>query len=128
MRATEFVDPRGRTWRVEVPATRRERMRGLRGRGFLPPDHAMLFTRCRSVHTVGMRFPITVAFIDAGWRVVGVRRMPPGRVALPRRRVRCVLECPDGTDLRPGDELRPAGSPDGRTTRDAPGTGRRART
>jgi len=67
MRITELVDPRGRVWRVEIPATRRERMRGLRDRGFLPPDHAMLFPRCRSVHTFGMRFPITVAFLDARW-------------------------------------------------------------
>jgi uncharacterized membrane protein (UPF0127 family) len=110
MRTTELVDPRGRVWSVEVPATRRERMRGLRERGLLPPDHAMLFAPCRSVHTFGMRFPIMVAFLDARWRVVAVRRMPPGRLALPRLRARSVLECPAGTDLRAGDVLRPTTS------------------
>jgi len=105
MRTAELVDPRGRTWLVEVPATRRERMRGLRDRGFLPPDHAMLFPRCRSVHTFGMRFPIAVAFVDARWRVVAVRTMRPGRLARPRVRARSVLECPADTDLRPGDVL-----------------------
>ncbi len=109
MRTTELVDPRGRTWRVEVPGTRRERMRGLRDRGYLPPDHAMLLPRCRSVHTFGMRFPITVAFVDARWRVVAVRRLPPGRLAWPLMRARSVMECPADADLRPGDMLRPAG-------------------
>ncbi|MEO8476979.1 MAG: DUF192 domain-containing protein [Actinomycetota bacterium] len=108
MRTTELVDPRGRTWRVEVPGTRRERMHGLRDRGFLPPDHAMLFPRCRSVHTFGMRFPITVAFVDARWRVVAVRRLPPGRLAWPRLGARSVVECPAGADLRPGDVFQPA--------------------
>jgi uncharacterized protein len=82
-------------------------MRGLQGRGFLPPGHAMLFPGCRSVHTFGMRFPITVVFVDARWRIVAVRRMRPGRLARPRFRARSVLECPTGSDLRTGDVLRP---------------------
>ncbi|MGZ8662544.1 MAG: DUF192 domain-containing protein [Actinomycetota bacterium] len=107
MRTTQLIDPRGRVWSVEIPVTRRERMRGLRDRGLLPPDHAMLFPRCRSVHTFGMRFPITVVFLDARRRVVAVRRRRPGRLARPRVRARSVLECPAGTDLRPGDVLDP---------------------
>jgi len=83
-------------------------MQGLRDRGFLPPDHAMLFPRCRSVHTFGMRFPIKVAFVDARWQVLAVRLLPPGRLARPRLRARSVLECPAGADLRPGDVLLPA--------------------
>jgi uncharacterized membrane protein (UPF0127 family) len=127
MRITELVDPRGRVWRVEIPATRRERMRGLRDRGSLPPDHAMLFPRCRSVHTFGMRFPITVAFLDARWRIVAVRPMRPGRLAWPRVRARSVLECPAGTELREGDLFSPAAPPAARTTPDAHDTGRPAR-
>jgi len=125
MRTTELVDPRGRPWRVEVPVTRRERMHGLRDRGFLPPDHAMLFPRCRSVHTFGMRFPIKAAFVDARWHVVAVRRLPPGRLAWPRLRARSVMECPADADLLPGDVLTPAGARGERTTRGGPGTGRR---
>jgi uncharacterized protein len=127
MRTTELIDPRGRVWTVEVPATRRERMRGLRERGFLPPDHAMLFPRCRSVHTFRMRFPVTVVFVDARWQVVAVRRMRPGRLAWPRLRARSVLECPDGTDLREGDALSPVATPVARTTPGARGTARPAR-
>jgi len=92
-------------WNVTTPATVRERMSGLRGFGELGPDAAFLIPRCRSVHTFGMRFAIVVAFLDADMRVVAVKRMPPGRFALPRLGVRHVLECADGADIRPGDQL-----------------------
>ena len=105
MRRQTLIDPRGRQWRVDVPVGRRERMRGLRDRGWLAPDHALLLQGCRSVHTFGMRFPIAVVFLDARQRVVAVRRTPPARVLLPRMRARHVLECPVDTDLRPGDRL-----------------------
>jgi uncharacterized protein len=64
----------------------------------------MLLERCRSVHTIGMSFPITVAFLDAGWRVTRVTRTPAGRIVLCRR-ARHVLECHIGADVRPGDRL-----------------------
>jgi uncharacterized membrane protein (UPF0127 family) len=105
MQRIEVIDPRRRRWLVEVPVTHRERTHGLRGRRWLPPDHAMLFQRCRSVHTVGMEFPIALALLDARFRVVAVRRLPPGRVLFPRPGVRHILECPYETDLRPGDRL-----------------------
>jgi Uncharacterized ACR, COG1430. len=68
----------------------------------------MLFLRCRSVHTVGMRRPIDVVTLDFSFRVIQNRRMRPGRILLPRPRVRHVLECAVGADLRPGDRLEPA--------------------
>jgi len=92
-------------WDVSTPATVRERMSGLRGIDELGPDAALLIPRCRSVHTFGMRFTIVVAFLDADMCVVAVKRMPPGRFALPRLRVRHVLECADGADIWPGDRF-----------------------
>jgi uncharacterized protein len=68
----------------------------------------MLFRRCRSVHTIGMRAPIDVVTLDASFRVLTGKRLVPRRVLLPRPRVRHVLECPPGSDLRPGDRLEPA--------------------
>jgi uncharacterized protein len=112
MRRQILIDPRGRRWNVDVPQGRRERMRGLRDRGWLAPDHALLLRRCRSVHTFGMGFPIAVVFLDRHWKVVGVHRTSPARVVLPRARAHHVLECPVGTDLHAGDVLvRPGGSP-----------------
>ena len=91
--------------RAEVPAVRSERVRGLRGRRGLEPGTGMLFRRCRSVHTFGMTFPIDAVLLDHAHRVVGVVRMPPGRLLLPRPGVRHVLECPVGVELLPGDRL-----------------------
>ena len=101
----ELEDSRGGRWLVEVPRTRRERMRGLRGREALLPGRALLLVGTRSVQTVGMRFPIVAVLLDADGAVLRALALPPGRVTRRRRRVRHVLECPAGTDLRPGDRL-----------------------
>jgi uncharacterized membrane protein (UPF0127 family) len=93
---------------VQVPVTRRERMRGLKGRTSLSPTEGLLLERCRSVHTFGMRFPIDAVMLDRDLRVVTVRRMRPRRILLPRRRVAHVLECPVDAPLERGDVLRPA--------------------
>jgi uncharacterized protein len=54
----------------------------------------LLIPRCRSVHTLGMRFPLDLVFLDWGNGVIELhRRVPPGRF------IRCaaamaVLELP----------------------------------
>jgi hypothetical protein len=70
----------------------------------LEVTQGMLLARCRSVHTIGMPVPITVAFLDASWRVLRVERAPSGRIMVCRR-ARHVLECHIGADVRVGDEL-----------------------
>jgi hypothetical protein len=52
-----------------------------------------------------MRFAIDVVLLDRAHRVVAVRCVPPGRVTIPRLGVQHVLECPEGSGLRPGDWL-----------------------
>jgi uncharacterized protein len=106
MRRLTLVGPRHRRWRTLVPTTRRERRRGLLGRTELDSNEALLLERTRSVHTFGMRFPLTIAWLDDAGRVRALRRMRPGQIALPRWGARHVLECPEGADLRPGDLLR----------------------
>ncbi len=85
----------------------RGRSKGLLGRdGY---DGAMVLTRTRSIHTVGMRFAIDVAFCDRDLLVLDVARVPPLRLALPRRRCRTVIEAEAGAferwGLRVGDRL-----------------------
>ena len=68
---------------VEIAATRTTRRRGLLGRDGLEPSTAMLLAPCASVHTVGMRFPIDVVFVDRqGFAVKVVRDMKPWRIAM----------------------------------------------
>jgi hypothetical protein len=97
-------------WRVLLPTTRRERMRGLRDRPPPGTREALLLVRCRSVHTFGLREPIVVARLDRGLVVRDLRVVPPRRVVLPIRGVRHTLECAIGAELRVGDRFRRPGA------------------
>jgi uncharacterized membrane protein (UPF0127 family) len=99
------MDGPGGGWRVSIPETRRERMRGLRGHP--PPGRreAMLFRRCRSVQTFGLKEAISVVLLDRDMRVIEVRRCQPGRVVVARRRARHVLECDIRIAVRIGDRF-----------------------
>jgi uncharacterized protein len=90
---------RARRVPVDVAETPFQRVRGLIGAG---PPRGLLLTRTRSIHTIGMRAPIDAVLLDARGTVVDVVRLVPGRVLLPRRRVRAVLEL-WGSPFVPGD-------------------------
>ena len=87
--------------------TRRERRRGLLGLEGLGPREVLALTPCRSVHTIGMRFPIDVVALDR-WSVVrSVRTVPPGRLVAPRPGVRQVLELAARSGVRSGERFAP---------------------
>lgn len=66
--------------RVFEAVTLRQRTVGFIGRREISPDEAMLFKRCSSIHTMFMRVPIDVVFLDAQRRVVrSVRSVRPWR-------------------------------------------------
>ena len=46
------------------------RLRGMTGRPAPKPGEGLLLTPCRSIHMYGVRFPLDVAFLDAGGAVV----------------------------------------------------------
>jgi uncharacterized membrane protein (UPF0127 family) len=85
---------------LELAATARARRRGLLGRRGI--EGALLLTPANSVHTLGMRFAIDVAYLDRSSRVLAVRTMRPGRLGLPRPRARQVLEAEAGAMARWG--------------------------
>lgn len=114
MREVRLLGSRAQIFRAEWPQTRRERMRGWRGRSAVGPDDVLLLDRARSIHTFGMCLPISVALLDRDLVVRSVRPVRPGRLLLPRPRIRHVLECGESVDLRPGDRLRIAGGPEAR--------------
>ena len=92
---------------LEVARRRRDRMQGLLGRDGI--EGALLLEPARSVHTIGMRFPLDVAFCDADLTVVKVVRMGRHRMSLPVLRARSVIEAEAGAfarwELHPGDKL-----------------------
>lgn len=85
---------------VETADTRAERRRGLLGRDTI--DGAYVIAPCRWVHTIGMQFPIDVAFVDDDHRVVKVVHMPRHRVGLPVRCAQYVIEAGAGSFERWG--------------------------
>ena len=92
---------------AEVAATAGTRLKGLLGRDGL--DGALVIKPATSVHTLGMRFAIDVAFCDADMVVLDTICVPPNRMTRPRLRSRCVIEAEAGAferwRLRPGDQL-----------------------
>jgi uncharacterized protein len=92
---------------AEVADTLGRRSKGLLGRtGY---EGAMVLPRTRSVHTLGMKFTIEVAFCDPDLVVVAVVRMRPWRMSRPRRGCRSVVEAEAGAferwGLKVGDRL-----------------------
>jgi hypothetical protein len=80
---------------VEVASSAKERFVGLLGRdGF---EGALLLRPAWSVHTLGMRFPIDVAFLDGDLCVVRTRTMRPWRMGRPVLSARAVIEAEAGT-------------------------------
>lgn len=92
---------------VEIADSRRGRRRGLIGRDGI--EGALLLRPARSVHTIGMRFPIDVAFCDRDLYVRHTACLRPFRLTLPRLRCHCVVEAEAGAferwGLRVGDQI-----------------------
>jgi len=86
--------------RVTIANTHWSRLVGLMGKdsaSFVPGD-ALWIVPCRGVHTLGMRFPIDVVYLDKDKFVVHVEEnLRPWRVAPVRMRAASVLELPAHT-------------------------------
>ena len=100
---------------VQLAVTRAERRRGLLGRDDLDRSAALVLSPCWSIHTMFMRFPIDVVFVDRqGFAVKVVRDMKPWRIALAPAG-RAVIEMPAGTlrwgQVMLGDRLYLAPAP-----------------
>jgi uncharacterized protein len=85
---------------AEVAVDRTARRRGLLKRDGL--EGALVITPCRWVHTVGMRFPLDVAYLDRNGQVVKTVRMEPHRVGLPVTKASWVIEAEAGAFVRWG--------------------------
>jgi hypothetical protein len=100
---------------VDMALTREDRRRGLLGRDALAADAAMFIAPCIAVHTVGMGFPIDVAFVDARGCIVRlVHGLRPWRLAASLGGC-AVIELAAGRlkeyDVNVGDRLSLVGRP-----------------
>lgn len=79
---------------LQVADTRAKRRRGLLGLERF--DEVMYFPGTRSVHTVGMKFAIDVAYLDAEGTVLRLLTMPKNRLSFGSRHAVGVLEAAAG--------------------------------
>ncbi len=87
-----------------------KRMVGLLNRSALDPGEGLLLDKCYGIHTIGMRFPIDVVFLDRELCVMrAVKTLPPLRTCMVRHAV-YVLELPAGAIERSqtaeGDQIQ----------------------
>ncbi|MET0727041.1 MAG: DUF192 domain-containing protein [Acidimicrobiales bacterium] len=90
-----------------VADSRADRRKGLLGQeGF---EGALLIRPARSVHSLGMRFPLDVAWCDRDLNVLRVARLPRNRMTRTVLRSHAVLEAEAGAfarwNLTVGDQL-----------------------
>jgi uncharacterized protein len=79
---------------IPVAEDFRTRLLGLAWRDRERAGPGLLFPRCSSVHTFGMRFPLDLYFLDSEGRVISVRRRVPPRRVVWRRGAAAILEIP----------------------------------
>jgi uncharacterized protein len=96
--------------KVRTAGTFLSRLVGLLGTAAISEGEGLWIVPCRIVHTLGMRYPIDVAFLDARGVVVGIQEgLPPNRVGHAYRGARGVLELRAGTlaatGTVPGDQV-----------------------
>lgn len=85
---------------AEIAGDRRRRRKGLLKRdGY---EGAFVLPHCRWVHTVGMRFPIDVAFVDKDGTVVKTVHMKRHRIGAPVKQAAWVIEAQAGAFERWG--------------------------
>ncbi len=96
---------------LEEAEDARARRRGLLGRDHL--DGALLLRRTRHVHSIGMRFPIDVAYCDDTLTVLRLVRLQRNRLGPLVRGTRAVVEAEVGSFERwhvvVGDQLEVRG-------------------
>jgi uncharacterized membrane protein (UPF0127 family) len=82
---------------------------GLLMRAPLQPGEGLWLAPCRWVHTLGMRSPIEVIYVNAQGIIVGMQTLPPNRFGQYTPQAWGVLEVPVGTWVQSrccmGDEL-----------------------
>lgn len=92
---------------LEVADSRSARRRGLLGRDGI--EGALLLRPARSIHTIGMRFPLDVAWCDRDLVVLRVARVARNRLTRPVARAASVIEAEAGSfarwELTAGDQL-----------------------
>ena len=94
---------------ITLAASLPARMKGLLGKERLDAGKGLLIRPCKGIHTIFMKFPIDVVFLDKDNRIIAlIRDFPPNRLTNVYRKATAVLELPAGTlseGIVIGDEI-----------------------
>lgn len=95
---------------IEVADTAVRRVKGLLGRECLEDGQGLLFKQCSSLHTLFMRFPIDIVFMDKKGKVLKTAKaVKPFKLVAAPLRAYYALELPDNaivrSETRTGDHL-----------------------
>jgi len=94
---------------VEIPSTFLEKKEGMLKYN-IPPNHGMLFLDINSIHMIGMKFPLMVAFLDRNHQVIDVQYAPIQIPLVDNPLARHTLELPipvySEFPVKAGDEVR----------------------
>lgn len=88
---------------AERATDRKARAHGLLGRSGV--DGAFVIAPCRSVHSIGMKFDLDIAFLDATGIVLKVTRLRRNRIGMPVWKARTVVEAEAGAFARWGVQI-----------------------
>ena len=82
------------------------RLKGLLGKKELPPGEGLVIKPCNAVHSLGMKFPIDVAFVDKENRICHlIQEMHPLKVGKTIKGARYVIEGEAGLFAVSGTEV-----------------------
>ena len=82
------------------------RLKGLLGKKGLLSGEGLVIKPCNAVHTLGMKFPIDVAFVDKENRICHIiEEMPPSRAGKSVKSALYVIEGKAGLFSETGTEL-----------------------
>ncbi len=75
-----------------------QRLKGLLGRKYLPWGTGLVIFPCRSVHTLGMSFPLDIGFVNQEGRLCRVyESVPTQKINLSAKEAQYAIEAPAGT-------------------------------
>jgi uncharacterized membrane protein (UPF0127 family) len=92
---------------ADIADTPQSRRKGVIGRTEL--TNAMVITQCKWIHTIGVKIPLDVAYLDALGTVIKTERVKPLRISAPVSRCKTVVEASAGSferwNLKVGDVI-----------------------
>lgn len=92
---------------ADVADSAHSRRKGLIGRTSI--DNPMVITECKWIHTIGVKVPLDVAYLDASGMVIKTERVKPLRISAPVSRCKTVVEAGAGSferwNLKVGDVI-----------------------